>query len=164
LQADHRAHVILFPSAALNQSGILAPENFQRYNTRLNIDLDITDNFRIGTSTLGVFSITNGASRNYYNEAIQNTPLTQPYDENGVLRLEPKPDAQRTNPLLEVLPETYVDEIKTQRILSNIFAEYMLNDNLNLRLIFHRISGQLRIINSRQCGPEHVRADLQRHN
>jgi TonB-linked SusC/RagA family outer membrane protein len=139
----------------LDHSGILAPENFQRYNTRLNIDLDITDNFRIGTSTLGVYSITNGASRNYYNEAIQNTPLTQPYDENGVLRLEPKPDAQRTNPLLEVLDETYVDEIKTQRILSNIFAELMLNDNLNIRVNF---SPDLRTVQNNQFQAERSRA------
>ena len=65
-----------------------------------------------------------------------NTPLTQPYDENGQLRLEPKPDAQRTNPLLEVLPESYVDEQKIQRILSNIYAEYQPTDNLNFRVNF----------------------------
>ncbi|MCC5905325.1 MAG: TonB-dependent receptor [Balneolaceae bacterium] len=120
----------------LNHSGILAPEQFQRYNTRLNIDLDITDRIRIGTSTLGVYSIQDGGNRNFYGEAIQNTPLTQPFDENGELRLEPKPDAQRTNPLLEVLPETYVDEVKTQRILSNIFAEYNPSENLNFRVNF----------------------------
>lgn len=120
----------------LDHSGILDPENFQRYNTRLNIDMSITDRFRIGTSTLGVYSIQNGGTRNFYNEAIQNTPLTQPFDENGVLRLEPKPDAQRTNPLLEVLPETYVDEVKVQRILSNLYAEYDVNSSLNFRMNF----------------------------
>lgn len=120
----------------LNHSGILAPEQFQRYNTRLNIDIDVTDRIRIGTSTMGVFSIQDGGNRNFYNEAIQNTPLSQPYDENGELRLEPKPDAQRTNPLLEVLPETYVDEVKTQRILSNIYAEFQQSENLNFRINF----------------------------
>lgn len=120
----------------LDHSGILDPENFQRYNTRLNIDLDITDKIRIGTSTLGVYSIEDGGNRNFFTEAIQNTPLTQPYDENGELRLEPKPDAQRTNPLLEVLPETYDDEVKTQRILSNIYVEYLHNDNLDFRINF----------------------------
>ncbi|WP_158607358.1 TonB-dependent receptor [Rhodohalobacter sp. SW132] len=120
----------------LDHSGILEPEHFQRYNTRLNIDLDITDRIRIGTSTLGVYSIQEGGTRNFYNEAIQNTPLTQPYDENGELRLEPKPDAQRTNPLLETLPETYDDEITTQRILSNIYLEYLPTENLNFRVNF----------------------------
>jgi len=120
----------------LDHSGILAPENFQRYNTRLNIDLDISDRLRIGTSTLGVYSIEDGGNRNFYSEAVANTPLTQPYDEHGVLRLEPKPDAQRTNPLLEVLPETYVDQDVTQRILSNIYAEYQHNESLNFRVNF----------------------------
>lgn len=120
----------------LDHGGILAPENFQRYNTRINIDLDITDRFRIGTSTLATYSVEHGGTRNFYGEAIRNTPLTQPYDEEGNLRLEPKPDAQRTNPLLEVLPETYVDEIKTKRILSNIYGEFQYNDNLSLRMNF----------------------------
>ena len=105
---------------ALDHNGILAPENFQRYNTRLNLDIDISDQFRIGTSTLGSYSIQDGSTVNFYQEAVMNTPLTQPYDENGQLRLEPKPDAQRTNPLLEVLPESYVDEQKIQRILLSL--------------------------------------------
>lgn len=120
----------------LSSNGILAPEQFQRYNTRLNIDLDISDKFRIGTSTLGVYKVEDGSNRNFYGEAVANTPLTQPYDENGELKLEPKPDAQRTNPLLEVLPETYVDEEVTQRLLSNIYAEYQHNENLNFRINF----------------------------
>ncbi|MEX0648496.1 MAG: SusC/RagA family TonB-linked outer membrane protein [Balneolaceae bacterium] len=139
----------------LSHSGILAPEHFQRYNTRVNIDLDISDRFRIGTSTLGVYSKDEGGTRNFYSEAISNTPLTQPYDENGVLRLEPKPDAQRTNPLLEVLPETYVDEVITQRILSNIYAEYQHNENLNLRVNF---SPDLRTVQNNQFQAERSRA------
>lgn len=139
----------------LNQSGILAPEKFQRYNTRINIDLDISDKIRIGTSTLGVYSTDEGGNRNFYSEAIANTPLTQPYDENGVLRLEPKPDAQRTNPLLEVLPETYVDEEITQRILSNIYAEYMPAENLNFRINF---SPDVRAIQNNQYQAERSRA------
>lgn len=121
---------------ALDHNGILAPENFARYNTRINLDLDITDRIRIGTSTLGSYSIQNGGNQNFFQEALMNTPLTQPYDAEGVLRLEPKPDAQRTNPLLEVLPESYVDETKIQRILSNIYAEYNANDHLNFRVNF----------------------------
>ena len=38
---------------ALDHNGILAPENFQRYNTRLNLDIDISDQFRIGPLPLG---------------------------------------------------------------------------------------------------------------
>lgn len=120
----------------LDHGGILAPENFQRYNTRINIDLDISDRIRIGTSTLGTYSIEDGGNRNFYGEALANTPLTQPYDEEGNLRLEPKPDAQRTNPLLEVLPETYVDEVKTKRILSNIYGEFQYDENLSFRMNF----------------------------
>ncbi|MEX2397374.1 MAG: SusC/RagA family TonB-linked outer membrane protein, partial [Balneolales bacterium] len=118
----------------LDQGGILDPENFTRYNTRINIDLDITDRIRIGTSTLGSYSIQNGGNRNFYTEAVQNTPLTQPYDENGNLPLQPKPDAQRSNPLIEVLPETYVDEDKIQRLLSNIYAEFDITENFNYRM------------------------------
>ncbi len=120
----------------LDHGGILAPENFQRYNTRINIDLDISDRISIGTSTLGNYSIEDGGNRNFYGEALANTPLTQPYDDEGNLKLEPKPDAQRTNPLLEVLPETYVDEVKTTRILSNIYGEFQYNDNLSFRMNF----------------------------
>lgn len=139
----------------LNHSGILDPEKFQRYNTRLNIDIDVNDRITIGTSTLASYRIEDGGNRNFYGEALQNTPLTQPYDEDGNLRLEPKPDAQRTNPLLEVLSETYVDEVKTQRLLSNIFAEFQATDNLDFRINF---APDLRAVQNSQFQAERSQA------
>src|SRR5699024_4232959 len=45
---------------ALNEQGILAPEDFSRYNIQINLDMTITDNFTIGTTTMGSYSIQNG--------------------------------------------------------------------------------------------------------
>ncbi|MFH5830915.1 SusC/RagA family TonB-linked outer membrane protein [Halalkalibaculum sp. DA3122] len=120
----------------LVQDGILAPEDYSRYTTRLNLDFDVTDNITIGTSTLASYSVQNGGDRNFYGEAIANSPLGVPYDEEGNLRFQPINDGQRSNPLIEVQPETYVDEEIRQRLLSNIFADIDFTDNLNFRVNF----------------------------
>lgn len=122
--------------SGLLQDGILAPEDFSRYTTRLNLDFDITDNISIGTSTLASYSVQNGGDQGFYGEALRNSPLGVPYDEEGNLRFQPINDGQRSNPLIEVLPETYVDEEQRQRILSNIFANIEFTDNLSFRVNF----------------------------
>ncbi|SHE71606.1 TonB-linked outer membrane protein, SusC/RagA family [Fodinibius roseus] len=121
---------------ALQEQGILAPEDFSRYNIQINVDMDVTDKLTIGTTTLGSYSVRNGGDRNFYSEAVDNSPLGSPFDEEGNLVFQPINDGQRSNPLIEVLPDTYVDEEKRQRLLSNVFAEYDLLDNLNFRMNF----------------------------
>ncbi|GAA5522594.1 tonB-dependent receptor P3 [Fodinibius salicampi] len=120
----------------LQEQGILAPEDFSRYNIQINLDMDVTDKLTIGTTTLGSYSIRNGGDRNFYSEAVNNSPLGSPYDEEGNLVFQPINDGQRSNPLIEVLPETYIDEEKRQRLLSNVYAEYDLLDNLSFRMNF----------------------------
>ncbi|MDR8393434.1 TonB-dependent receptor [Aliifodinibius sp. S!AR15-10] len=128
-----RYHVSI---GGLMQEGILAPEDFSRYTTRLNLDFDVSDNISIGTSTLASYSVQNGGDQGFYGEALANSPLGVPYDEEGNLRFQPINDGQRSNPLIEVLPETYVDEEQRQRILSNIFADIDFTDNLSFRMNF----------------------------
>ncbi|MCW9708242.1 SusC/RagA family TonB-linked outer membrane protein [Fodinibius salsisoli] len=120
----------------LLEEGILAPEDFSRYNAQINIDMDISDNFTIGTTTLASYSERNGADRNYYGEALSNSPLGSPFDEEGNLVFQPINDGQRSNPLIEVLPDTYVEEEKRQRLLSNIYGEFRFTDNLSFRMNF----------------------------
>ncbi|SMO81786.1 SusC/RagA family TonB-linked outer membrane protein [Fodinibius sediminis] len=120
----------------LQEQGILEPEKFSRYNIQINLDMKVTDNLTIGTTTLGSYSIQDGGDRNFYSEALNNSPLGSPFDENGNLVFQPINDGQRSNPLIEVLPDTYVDEEKRQRILSNVFAEYSFTDNLSFRMNF----------------------------
>ncbi|MDZ7694926.1 MAG: TonB-dependent receptor [Balneolaceae bacterium] len=122
--------------SGLMQEGILAPEDFSRYTTRLNLDFDVTDNISIGTSTLASYSVQNGGDQGFYGEALSNSPLGEPFDEEGNLVFQPINDGQRSNPLIEVQPETYVDEEQRQRILSNIFADIDFTDYLNLRVNF----------------------------
>lgn len=120
----------------LLEEGILAPEDFSRYNAQINIDMDISEKLTIGTTTLASFSERNGGDRNYYGEALANSPLGSPFDEEGNLVFQPINDGQRSNPLIEVLDETYVEEEQRQRLLSNLFAEYEFTDNLSFQMNF----------------------------
>ncbi len=123
-------------AGGLTEQGILEPEDFSRYNIQVNLDVDLSDKLSIGTTTLGSYSIRNGGDQNFYSEALDNSPLGSPFDEEGNLVFQPIADGQRSNPLLEVLPETYVDEQKRQRVLSNIYGEYQLTDNLSFQMNF----------------------------
>lgn len=122
--------------SGLREEGILAPEDFTRYNVRVNLDIDLSDKLTIGTSTMASYSIQNGGDQNFYAEALDNSPLGNPYDEEGNLVFFPINDGQRSNPLIEVLPETYIDNEKRQRVLSNIYGEYQFTDALSFRMNF----------------------------
>ncbi|HEX8531775.1 MAG TPA: SusC/RagA family TonB-linked outer membrane protein, partial [Cytophagales bacterium] len=99
--------------------GIIKEQDFTRYTFRVNLDHQITSRIKVGASTLGVFSINNGADSpfpnigtvdtysggfNPYGGALQENPLGKPYDDNGKLIFLPTSDGLRTNPIAEIIP------------------------------------------------------------
>jgi TonB-linked SusC/RagA family outer membrane protein len=118
------------------EQGIVYNQDFTRYTLRLNIDHQINDRIRIGTSTLGVFSLLNGEGFNPYGGALQENPLGKPFDDNGRLIFLPTTDGLRTNPAAEVVPGANIDETKRNRIFSSIYGEIKLFDGLSYRLNF----------------------------
>ncbi|MCD7937077.1 MAG: TonB-dependent receptor [Tannerellaceae bacterium] len=79
--------------------GIAINDQFNRYSFRVNLDTDITSWLTYGTSTSFTYADRPGNKASISN-AIKMNPLTQPYDEDGVLIFQPNRDDQNvTNPL-----------------------------------------------------------------
>jgi len=79
--------------------GVAKNDEFNRYSLRVNLDTDVTSWLKFGTSTTFTYSDRPGVKANI-STAMTMNPLTEPYDENGVLDFQPnKDDQNQTNPL-----------------------------------------------------------------
>lgn len=128
----------------LIDDGIIPQQDFQRYTTRVNLDVSVNDWLQVGTSTLGSYSIQNHADENPYYEAVQNNPLGSAFCnqtdlrdcEDGEMIFLPTSDGLQYNPLYDVKGGAIVDENKRYRLLSSLFADFSLSDNLSYRFSF----------------------------
>ncbi len=120
-----------------NEVGIVPGQDFNRYTFRLNLDHQLTSRIKLGTSTLAVYNIRNeGSEGRAIGEALSNSPLAMPYDENGKLIFVPIPDGQRTNPLNEIVPGAYITENRRYRIFPSVYGEFKVIDGLTYRVNF----------------------------
>lgn len=118
-----------------NETGIIPGQEFNRYNMRINLDHDISDRLRIGTSTLLARSVRE-VGTNPFGTALSLNPLGNPYNEDGSLDFRPTNDGLIANPLNDLVPGKMIDDRNRMRIFSNIFAVYDFSDNLSYRLNF----------------------------
>ena len=138
------------------EEGILKQTDFTRYTFRVNLDHQISDRIRVGTSTFGVYSINNGAdspinnpafdgspNANYvargfhpFGGALSENPLGKPFDDQGNLIFLPTPDGLRSNPAAEVVPSANIAETKTFRLFNSIYGEWKIADGLKYRVNF----------------------------
>ncbi|GAA4402109.1 hypothetical protein GCM10023187_17000 [Nibrella viscosa] len=116
--------------------GIIYNQDFTRYTFRINLDHQISKNIKIGTSTLGVYSLRNGENFNPYGGALAENPLGKPFDDNGNMIFLPTSDGLRTNPIAEVLPGAQIDLTKRMRIFNSIYGEWSIIDGLKYRVNF----------------------------
>jgi TonB-linked SusC/RagA family outer membrane protein len=138
------------------EKGILQQTDFTRHTFRVNLDHQINDRVRIGTSTFGVYSVNNGADSPINNPsfdgfpnpsyvargfhpfagALSENPLGKPFDDQGNLIFLPTPDGLRSNPAAEVVKGANIAETKTVRIFNSIYGEWKIVDGLKYRFNF----------------------------
>lgn len=119
-----------------NEKGIVYNQSFTRYTLRLNLDHQINERIKIGTSILIANGIRNGQNFNPISGALQENPLGIPYDANGNLIFLPTTDGLRTNPLAEIVPGAIVDESRRIRVFTSLFTEVKIAKGLTYRLNF----------------------------
>ncbi|HCD87164.1 MAG TPA: SusC/RagA family TonB-linked outer membrane protein [Algoriphagus sp.] len=119
-----------------NDKGVVINQDFSRYTFRVNIDHQINDKFKIGTSTLVSYSERNGEDFNPLGGALQENPLGKPFDDEGNLIFLPTSDGLRTNPFAEVVPGAQVDLTKRYRIFNSIYANWQIAEGLTYRFVF----------------------------
>ncbi|WP_185958214.1 SusC/RagA family TonB-linked outer membrane protein [Fodinibius sediminis] len=118
-----------------NETGIIPGQNFDRYTLRINLDHDVSDRFRIGTSTL-LSRFVQAYGTNPYGTAVAMNPLGNPYEQDGTLDFRPTDDGLIANPLNDLVAGKMLDDRNRMRIFSNIFGAYDLSNHFSYRLNF----------------------------
>ncbi|WP_238944386.1 SusC/RagA family TonB-linked outer membrane protein [Sandaracinomonas limnophila] len=119
-----------------SDQGIIAGLDFTRYSVRVNVDHQVNKRLKVGISSYGMYSLTNGANLNPYGYLSSQNPLARAYDDAGNLIFQQTDDALLTNPLNEVVPGAKIDETKKYRIFNSIYAEYQIAEGLKYRVNF----------------------------
>ena len=129
---------------ALYEDGIIPQQDFERYNTRVNLDADVYDWLSVGTSTFASYSVQDHADTNPYFEALQNNPLGPAFADqtdlreaqDGELIFLPTDDGLQSNPLYDVKDDQIIDREERFRLLTSVFTDVDLTDNVSYRLRF----------------------------
>ncbi|KPQ13205.1 MAG: SusC family TonB-depedent receptor [Algoriphagus marincola HL-49] len=119
-----------------NDVGIIKNQDFTRGTFRINLDHQINDKLRIGTSTLVTYSKRNGENFNPLGGALQENPLGKPFEDDGTLIFLPTSDGLRTNPFAEIVPGAQIDETFRTRIFSSIYLNWEITKGLTYRFNF----------------------------
>jgi TonB-linked SusC/RagA family outer membrane protein len=135
-----------------DQEGIVINSDFKRYSLRLNLDHKISDRVKIGTSLLGSQNINNSIptgstsldgpaiTSSLVGSALGAPPTLKPYDENG--DFWPFAD-QVSGGYREVVNPlglaAITNKTASQRILSNLYAEFQLAEGLTYRASFNAV-------------------------
>jgi TonB-linked SusC/RagA family outer membrane protein len=119
----------------LDQKGIVYSSDFRRGSLQINLDHQINDQFKIGTSTLLSTSKKNIVNTGQVlGQAMQISPLGDIYNEDGTYRLFPTNEALLGNPMTDL--ENEVNQQYRTRVFSSIYAEYEFIKGLKYRVNF----------------------------
>ncbi|WP_345241799.1 TonB-dependent receptor [Nibrella saemangeumensis] len=129
-----------------NQDGVVKKSNFSRYSLRTNIDAQVSNRFKAGTSltvsrTLNNQTIDGGmgnANAGAVHAALQYLPILPTRLNNGLYsRREDEPSPLnpfgRNNPVQII--ESATDLTTANRILGNVYGDLKLVEGLNLRVM-----------------------------
>ena len=117
------------------EGGLMDGTDYGKYTGRINADHTISKMFKIGISSIMSNSTQNFGSGSAISEAVNQTPLGQPYDANGDIIFLPISDGIRTNPLSDLVPGKRVDERTTQRIFSSFYLDAELMKGLKYKFL-----------------------------
>lgn len=119
-----------------NEDGLIEGTGYKKYTSRINADHQISKIFKVGVSSLFSNATQNFGSGSVISEAVNQTPLGVPYDDQGKLIFLPISDGIRSNPLSELVPGKRVDERETNRIFSSAYAEASITKDLKFKVLF----------------------------
>ncbi len=134
-----------------DQDGVIRNSDFKRYSYRLNVNHQVNERFKLGTSILGSYTISNGISsgetgldnsgvvkESVLGAAIGAPPLLQPYREDGTIY----PFAEQGNGRYRevVNPLNFIEILRRnaiKRTLINLYGEYILLPGLVYKASFN---------------------------
>jgi len=139
-------------SGYFDQKGILRGSDFARFNLRLNLDHNVTDKFKVGTSTTFSRSTSNRINNdnNIYgvlSSAILLSPTTPIYNADGTYGRDAYSSVE--NPVA-AYKEPF-NLTTAGRLLSNVYGEYKILPSLTFRTNFgadYQVTNERRFIPS----------------
>ena len=136
-----------FGAAYYKDQGVIPTQNYTRYSLRGSFDQGVGKYFRFGLTTNSNYNVTKGSNIDLYS-VLNNTPLVNPYNEDGSLKRTVKLNSQDENfvvtrDVVENLEDSWLNEKKGFGSYNNLFAEvqcpwvkglkYRVNLGLNYR-------------------------------
>ena len=136
-----------FGAAYYKDQGVIPTQNYTRYSLRGSFDQGVGKYFRFGLTTNSNYNVTKGSNIDLYS-VLNNTPLANPYNEDGSLKRTVKLNSQDENfvvtrNVVENLEDSWLNEKKGFGTYNNLFAEvqcpwvkglkYRVNLGLNYR-------------------------------
>ena len=136
-----------FGAAYYKDQGVIPTQNYTRYSLRGSFDQGVGKYFRFGLTTNSNYNVTKGSNIDLYS-VLNNTPLANPYNEDGSLKRTVKLNSQDENfvvtrDVVENLEDSWLNEKKGFGTYYNLFAEvqcrwvkglkYRVNLGLNYR-------------------------------
>jgi len=126
----------------LNQEGIIVNSGYKRYSGRINLQRNITDNFNVGThftTTQSYANFTNTGTAGYGSltyASLRMNPIQPVYEdeEKGIYTQRNEPGVEISNPVAAA--KEMVDERSIRRILGDIYADWEIIRNLNVKVKF----------------------------
>jgi TonB-linked SusC/RagA family outer membrane protein len=123
--------------AYFDQDGIIRNSGFERYSTKINLDQQVTDNFKIGTSLSLAATINNRSTRTEIGlnnggvvlGALQQIPTIPVYNPDGTYALNPF--SQSDNPFGNNATTSNITKIN--QLFGNLYGEYTILKNLRFR-------------------------------
>ncbi|GHB86514.1 SusC/RagA family TonB-linked outer membrane protein [Persicitalea jodogahamensis] len=119
-----------------NQKGTIIGQDYKRYNLRVNLDYQATDQLKFGTSTLLSNALQNRVANDFSGFSILANSLTRNpnlpvRNADGTYSVDP---LNNENPVL--LANEILAESNQKRVISNLYAEYAFLKNLTFRTTF----------------------------
>jgi TonB-linked SusC/RagA family outer membrane protein len=122
---------ILLSVGYLNQEGVVISQNYERISTRLNMDYEVRDWFRVGVSNSYSLALQDYGT-DMYAKCIKQLPIAVPYDTLGTLIRYPGGDDLIKNPLRD--PELIDDNRRISRYFGSYYAEIEFLQGLRYRI------------------------------
>lgn len=120
----------------LSQEGIIPTRKFERYTISPKLDINLTKNLKIGTSTLLTYNKRHSrVSNEALNDARYLPPTAYPYDEEGnIIATVSNTTNYYKNALIEVESDAYRWEDRTYSAYINFFADWKILPSFTYRL------------------------------
>ncbi|MBP1614849.1 MAG: collagen-binding protein [Bacteroidetes bacterium] len=115
------------------ENGLFKDDDYKRYNGRVALDQQLTDNVKMGVNLIYSFKDKN----NRYspmNTANKTVPISKPYDDEGNLVTYPSPGYNtQMNPLIDDQKGMRKDNTTTDRFFGSIYVNWNIMKNLLFR-------------------------------